>query len=184
MLTYTNFLDKSANTIFFHLDLGVKQPMIQLVPQAIRVKNHSAGYTLLELVIAMSITATLIAISFPRYTTRGSKLELYTFTDSVVATLKNSRDIAIRSRTRNLVTFTTRKHFDPDQKNHIRILVPTGIAFIISESEGCVQSGSEFTVHHEPDGTSCNATLSISNKEFRRQINVIKATGGTYIENS
>jgi len=152
--------------------------MTRLPPQATDLHSLDAGFTLLELLIALSLLVMIATITAPRYLINGSSTQLRVFTTSVVAGLKNARDQAIRNRDNIIVIFhadlTTRT---PNPREHL-IQIPTGLNVRLTSLASCGGTTENARLHFKSDGSACETTVLISAPSGDRTIFVNGLHGG------
>jgi prepilin-type N-terminal cleavage/methylation domain-containing protein len=152
--------------------------MTRLPLPATDLHSLDAGFTLLELLVALSLLLMIATVTAPRYLIHGSSTQLRTFTTSVVASLKNARDDAIRSHANITVSFQLKAMGSLHHPHDRMIQIPTGLKVDISTLPSCGNTTKDAQLQFKRDGSSCDTTVLISAQSGTRTIHVNGLTGG------
>lgn len=139
-----------------------------------------AGFTLLELVVALAIAALILAIVVPNISRRSGRLELVEAARSVAATLRLTRSHAItRNQSVLFIVDVDRGVYGPanaGSSGH----VPHGIRLALTTQDSA-RDGAVGSIRFYPDGSSSGGSIVLAQEGRRYEVLVNWLNGGVSI---
>ncbi|WP_232821258.1 GspH/FimT family pseudopilin [Oceanimonas marisflavi] len=144
--------------------------------------NNTRGFTLLELLVVLTITILALAVALPRFAALLPGAELKSYSRQTAALLRLARSQAIA--TGDLVILT----LDPEQ-GHTRLSGqprvhpwPKGVALSLSGTGTPLAPEAPAGLTFYPDGTSSGGTLQVTGENRRYRIQIDWLTGRVYFD--
>lgn len=154
------------------------------MPAAARVKTvmcsagntRLAGYTLLELLVVLTIVAGTLALAPPMFSSAVTANEPRTAARQVMAALRYARSTAVSSR--HPVAFT----LDLDQRRYQvdgrpAVDLPQTLAFTLVTAETEVRSGGSGAIRFYADGSATGGRITLGNDASSFRLDVAWLTG-------
>jgi len=164
------------------------------------MRSRRGGFTLIELILVMVVIFTLATIVAPRFSDSFPSLQVRTSAERLFAWARKARtDAALTGCRQRLLMDSSKKKFwievearplkEPGTFRKLsgaweEVQLPDEILFeLIDGAETDPQDGARRYIEFRPDGTSTEATVTLSNENGDRQtLRVEAATSKIYIE--
>ena len=141
--------------------------------------SNTRGFTLLELLVVLTIAILALAVALPRFAALLPGAELKSYSRQTAALLRLARSQAIATGDPVILTLNT-------EQGHTRLSGqprvhpwPAGVALSLSGT-GTEQTPAELTFY--PDGTSSGGTLQVASENRRYRIQIDWLTGRVYFD--
>lgn len=136
---------------------------------------HSAGYTLVEILVVVAILGLLVTLTLTRGPLRSASLELRLASDSVAQTLRMARARAMASNAPTAIVFDTAA-FVLRLNDGTTRRMPPGTAVTVTTNAGSV-AGPLGEIWFRPDGSSNGGEVALSQGRLRAKVGVNWLTG-------
>lgn len=145
------------------------------------VDRGEAGFTLLEMLVALVILAAVAALALPAAKNTRSGLELRAAALDLAGTFRTSRAEAIKSNTQRAVTLDagSRRYFSDVGSGSRAIPASLGIGFEMPVAEKTLANGGR--VRFLADGSATGGTVILKDRRRSAVITVEPLTGATRI---
>ena len=141
-------------------------------------RHHSAGFTLVELLVVLAMIALLVALARPMYSAAVPGARVRTETLDLAMSLRQSRNRAISSGRIIAIEFDTEKASYTIGSNIVELPANTEL-LAVRRGANPAQLANDPVVRLEfhPDGSSTGASVELSNKAASWQLDVDWLTG-------
>ena len=139
-----------------------------------RERNAHAGFTLIEVVLALAVLGLLAALGLPFVRQNSSSAALRARTFEITSLLRAERNLALRSGTATTVLVDAERSTITSDTSRARIVLPSSTAIRLS-SDGL--SG----FHFFPDGRASGGRLSITSGRQSYVVDVNNVTSAISI---
>lgn len=146
------------------------------------VGSDAAGFTLLELLVVLTIATLALTVALPRFAALLPGAELKSYSQQTAALLRLARSQAIA--TGDTVTLT----LDTEQQQTLLSGQapghpwPTGVKLTLSGTGQQLPADAPGELTFYPDGTSSGGTLQVASERRRYRIQVDWLTGRVYFD--
>ncbi len=145
-----------------------------------RRTNHN-GFTLLELLIVLAISVTVIALVPPRVSSVIDSSKIKSATREFVAVLKTTRALAISQQKEAILTINIEQHSYQSIKHSDSLSLPKKTLLKLTTAESEQNSESEGNIRFFPDGSSTGGQISLAHAELEFIVDVNWLTGKVII---
>ena len=141
-----------------------------------RPRKCKTGFTLLEMLVVITIIALIAAVAIPMLGRPSEKLQLRAAADGVISALRLTREAAIVRNIETVLAIDVDKHTVQSIVVPLRRFAPEVVVKLeFAEPEQVGQSGGGFRFY--PDGSSTGGTLTLSLHDQHERICVQWLTG-------
>lgn len=138
------------------------------------------GYTLLELIVAMTVLALAMAIVAPRMAGSRDKMQLKAAAVALASDLRATRAAARRQNLETFVTLDVRHHAYTAQGLGPRRL-PRAVVLNVNAPRSADAPPGSATFRFKPDGTASGGEIQLASGANRASINIDWLTGGVFL---
>lgn len=143
--------------------------------------NEEAGFTLIEVVCVLAITALLAALVLPAVPRATSQARLAGYAVEVAALLKGDRNAAIRNHVPVATMLDGDRREVRSGASDTVVEIPADVTFAALLAQRCSGRRAGSTIDFFPGGESCGGAIAVSRNGVGYQIRVNWLTGGVEI---
>jgi general secretion pathway protein H len=140
-----------------------------------------AGFTLIEMVAVLAITAMLAGLALPRWPHGTTKPQLEAYALRIAALLKADRTTALREHTRVETRLNGPARWVASGGGAGEVQLPEDVAFDAVLAETCSGRANGSVIDFLPSGMSCGGTIALARPGAHYSIRVNWLTGGVEI---
>jgi general secretion pathway protein H len=145
------------------------------------VTAEEDGFTLLEVICVLAITAMLAAILLPAIPRATSRLQLESYAVEIASLLKSDRFAAIRRRREIATEVDARSRTLQSGARAQIIRVPNDVTLTLVSAASCQQRRSAASIVFLASGMSCGGTIALSRLGIGYEVRVNWLTGGVEV---
>jgi general secretion pathway protein H len=143
--------------------------------------GEEAGFTLIEVVCALTIVALLAALVLPAMPHATSQERLAGYAVDVAALLKGDRNAAIRNHIAVATSLDAESRTVRSGARNSVVEIPADVSFEAFLAQRCSGRRAGSTIDFFPSGASCGGAIAISRQGVGYQVRVNWLTGGVEV---